>query len=83
MFINFPLKALTKFFNRKVRAAASIDDPMAALFYFSGHGWNSIGNFRRYRKNTVTVGVKQISGSNMHAGHVDRTAEIKYVGIGV
>jgi hypothetical protein len=56
---------------------------MAALFYFSGHAWNSIGNFRWYRENAVTVGVKQISGANMHAGHVNRTAEIKYVGIGM
>lgn len=56
---------------------------MAALFYFSGHGRNSIGNFYRYRENPVTVGLKQISGASMHAGHVNRTAEIKYVGIGM
>jgi hypothetical protein len=83
MFINFPLEALAEFFNRKAGAAAGVDDPMAALFYFSGDGRNSIGYFRRYGENAVTVGVKQISGAKLHAGHVNRSAEIKYVGIGM
>jgi len=83
MFINFPLEALAEFLNRKTRAAAGVDDPMATLSDFCGHGRNSIGNFRRDGENAVTIGMKQIAGAKMHAGHVNRSTEIKYVGIRV
>ena len=83
MSMNILLNKLTQLFDRKIRRAAYIDDLMPAICDLGGHRRNSIGNFGRYRKNAVTIGMKQISGTNIHASHVDRSAKIKYVGIGM
>jgi hypothetical protein len=55
MFLNFLSDELAQPLDRKIQAAAYVDDMMPALREFSGHRRNSIGNFHGYRKNTMAI----------------------------